>query len=190
MAQPFSEHAIMRFKTIFILTALAAVVFASPLSAQGGNFQGGNTVRATLNTGEHETLVGTLVSRTTDSLVMMPHGSEGLVRLPSSSVRAIEVLNGKNRIRPAVRWAVIGGGLWGIVATFIPYDDCNTRRVDFCSNSRGDFVAMQAVGMAMIAGSFGAARGEDHWVRIEGSPPAAFVAPSSHGVSAGLRMAF
>jgi hypothetical protein len=180
----------MRYHTISVLTVLAVVVFASPLTAQGGSVQGGNTVRATLTTGEYETLVGTLVSRTADSLVMLPRGSEGLVRLPLSSVRAIEVLNGKNRIRPAVRWAVIGGGLWGIVAAFAPYDNCNTRRVDYCSNSRGEFVAIQAAGMAMIAGAIGASHGEDHWVRLEGSAPSVFVAPSSRGVSAGLRVGF
>jgi hypothetical protein len=180
----------MRYKTISILTVLAAVVFASPLAAQGGGVQGGNAVRATLTTGEHETLVGTLVSRTADSLVMLPRGSEGLVRLPSSSVRTIEVLNGKNHIRPAVRWAVIGGGIWGIVAAFAPYDDCNTRRVEYCSNSRGEFVAIQAAGMAIIAGAIGAVRGEDRWVRIEGSAPSVFVAPSTRGVSAGMRVGF
>ena len=113
-----------------------------------------------------------------------------LAALPSSSVRSIEVLNGKNRIRPAVRWAVIGGGLWGIVAAFAPYDNCNTRRVEGCANSRGEFVAIQTAGMAMIAGSIGAIRGEEHWVRIEGSAPSAFVASSSRGVSAGLRVGF
>jgi hypothetical protein len=44
--------------------------------------------------------------------------------------------------------------------------------------------------MAMIAGGIGASRGEDHWVRIEGSAPNVFVAPSSRGVSAGLRVGF
>jgi len=178
----------MGYKTISILTVLAAVAFALPLAAQG--LQGGSAVRAILTTGEHETLVGTLVSRTADSLVMLPRGSEALVRLPSSSVRAIEVLNGKNRLRPAVKWAVIGGGLWGLLATGVPYDNCNTRPVEGCANSREEFVAIQTAGMAMIAGSIGAMRGEDHWVRIEGPAPRPFVATSSRGVSAGLRVDF
>jgi hypothetical protein len=180
----------MRYKTISILTVFAAVAFASPLAAQIGGVQGGNTVRATLTTGENETLVGTLISRTADSLVMLPRGSEGLVRLPSTSVRTIEVLNGKDRIRPAVRWAVIGGGLWGIVAAFVPYDNCNVRRVEFCSNSREEFVAGQAAVMAIVTGAIGAYRGEDRWVRIEGSAPSVIVATSSRGVSAGLRIGF
>jgi hypothetical protein len=188
MAQPFSEHAIMRYKTISILTVLAAVAFASPLAAQG--VQGGSTVRATLTTGENETLVGTLVSRTADSLVMLPRGSEALVRLPSSSVRAIEVMNGKNRIGPAVRWGVIGGGVWALVAAFVPFDNCNTRQVEFCSYSRAQFVAGQAFTMAIAAGAIGAYRGEDRWVRIEGPAPSVFVAPSTRGVSAGLRVGF
>jgi hypothetical protein len=179
----------MRYHTISVLTFLGIVV-ASPAAAQTGNIQGGNTVRATLTTGEHQALVGTLVSRSADSLIMLPRGSDGLVRLPSSSVRSIEVLNGKDRIRPAIRWGLIGGGVWGVVAAFIPYDNCNTRRVEYCANSRGEFVAIQAAGMAMIAGGIGASRGEDRWVRIEGSAPPAFVAPSSRGVSAGLRVGF
>jgi len=178
----------MRYKTISILTVLAAVALASPLAAQG--VQGGSTVRAMLTTGENETLVGTLISRTADSLVMLPRGSEALVRLSSSSVRAIEVMNGKDRIRPAIRWAAIGGVVWGVVAAFAPYDDCHVRQVEFCSNSRSEFVALQAAGMAVVTGSIGAYRGEDRWVRIEGAAPKVFVAPSSHGVSAGLRVGF
>lgn len=180
----------MRYHTISVLTILAAVVIASPLAAQNGNIQGGNTVRATLTTGEHQALVGTLVSRSADSLILLPRGSDGLVRLPSSSVQSIEVLNGKNRIRPAVRWGLIAGGIWGVVAAFAPYDDCKKVRTEYCSNSRGEFVALQTTAMAVIAGSIGASRGEDQWVRIEGAAPTAFVAPSSRGVSAGLRVGF
>ena len=178
----------MRYHTISILTVFAAVAFASPLAAQ--SVQGGSTVRAMLTTGENEMLLGTLISRTADSLVMLPHGSEALVRLPSSSVRGIEVLNGKNRIRPAIRWGLIGAGVWGIVAAFVPFDDCTVRQVEFCSNSRAEFVAVQTAGMAIAAGAYGAYRGEDRWVRIEGPAPRVFVAPTARGVSAGVRVGF
>lgn len=179
----------MRYHTISIL-GLIAIVLATPAAAQFGNVQGGTTVRATLTTGEREALVGTLVSRSADSLVMVLRGTEGLVRVPSSSVRSIDVLNGKSRMRPAIRWAAIGGGIWGVVATMVPFDDCQIKRSDYCADSRGQFVAVQAASMALMAGVFGAVRGEDRWVRLEGSAPTAFVAPSSRGISTGLRVGF
>lgn len=178
----------MRYHTISILGLIALVASASPLAAQAGNIQGGTTIRATLTTGDHQALVGTLVTRSADSLVMVPRGAEGLVRLPSSSIRSIDVLNGKDRVRTAIRWGVIGGGIWGVVATMVPFEDCHVRRTQYCANSRGAFVGLQAASKAVMTGVVGAFRGEDRWVRVEGSAPTAFIAPSSGRVSAGLRV--
>ena len=167
------------------LAAIALISSAAPLAAQAGVAQPGATVRATLGTGDP--LIGTLISRTADSLTMALRGRDALVKVANSSIGSLEVMNGKRRIAPAAKWAIVGGGLWALVTLALPYDDCQTRPTQYCSNSRGEFVGLQAAGMAMITGAIGAVRGEERWVRIEGSAPTTFIAPSPRGAAVGVR---
>jgi hypothetical protein len=169
--------------------AILATLAGASLAAQSGTVQAGTMVRATLATGASDVLVGTLVSRTPDSLTIVLRGNDAIVRLPGSSIRSIDVMNGKNRLAPGIRWALIGGGIWALVSTAIPYDKCGTSQVTYCSDSRAQFVTEQAIAMAIAAGGFAAYRGEDHWVRIEGSAPTPLITASSHGASIGVRFA-
>lgn len=120
---------------------------------------------------------------------MVTRGNDALVRLPATSVRAIDVRNGKHRLAPAAKWAVLGGVIWGGIAAVLPLEPCTSTRTEICGK-RSDFVTEQALGMAIITGVVGAVRGEDRWVRLEGTSPTAFIAPSGRGGMAGLRMAF
>ena len=170
------------------LVLLSLLAGGTPLAAQSGTVQPGTTVRATMATGVGEVLVGTLLSRTADSLTIVTRGNDAIVRIPSTSIRSIEVVNGKRRVAPGLKWALIGGGVWAAITSALPFENCATNKTSFCYDSRAQFVAEQAVAMAAVAGGFAAYRGEDHWVRIEGSAPTAFIAPSSRGgVSIGLR---
>ena len=174
----------------FPLVLLALIAVATPLTAQVGAVQQGAVVRATLTAGGREPLVGTLLTRTADSMTIVTRGTEGIIRLPNSAVTSLEVMNGKERMPTAVRWGLVGGGVWGLASAFFPFDRCAVRRSDYCADSRGQFMATQAIGMTVIAGVVGAIRGQDRWVRIEGSGPTAFVAPSTHGTSVGVRFGY
>jgi hypothetical protein len=170
----------------FALVGLITV--STALAAQSGIVQPGTVVRIA-QTGASDALVGTLVSRTRDSLMVVVRGNDAMVRLPAASVQSIDIMNGKRRVEPALKWGLIGGGIWGLVAAAVPFDKCSENMVPGCADSRGQFMAIQATGMAIVVGSIIAFRGEDRWVRVEGSaaPASVVVAPSPGGVSVGLR---
>jgi hypothetical protein len=182
----------MRQRVPVALTFVALVASAVPLAAQAVVMQPGAIVRAELSTGTNDRLVGTLVSRTLDSLTLVTRGSGAIVQVPTKNMRGLEILNGKQRLVPAAKWALIGGGVWGLIAATIPYRECDPARYTNCAGalSHSEFIRGQVFGMAIITGGLGAYRGEDTWTRVEGAPMNAIVIPSSSGTALGLRITF
>ncbi len=170
--------------------AIVSFIGSPTLAAQSGSVQPGTLVRIA-QTGAPDALVGTLVSRTRDSITVVVRDNGAVVRLPTASVRSIDVINGKRRLEPAIKWGLIGGGIWGLVAAAVPYDKCSQNPIPSCSDSRAQFMAVQASAMAIIVGSIAAFRGDDRWIRVEGAtaPASIVVTPSPGGVSLGLRFA-
>ncbi len=167
---------------------LVASLIGSTLSAQV--VEPGAVIRAQ-RTGSDERLVGTLVTRTPDTLTIALR-SGGVLKLPASSVRTLEVSTGRRRLAPAVKYAAIGAVGWAVVAAAVPYTPCDPARYSNCnesnSMSRSEFVATQVAGMAIIAGAVGAIRGTEGWARVEGGSASAFVRPARTGTALGFRL--
>ena len=183
----------MRHPAAITLTIAALLCPPSSAQAQSAFLLQGTIVRAELGTAGTPRLEGTLVSRTADSLVMVTRGSGAIVRVPAGAIRSLEVLDGKRRIGPAVKWGVIGGAAWGLLMTAIPYKECDPARYRNCgeATTRSQFVAEQVVGMIITAGGIAAWRGEDRWVRVEEAPAAAaFITPSTGRTQVGVRVSF
>ena len=117
----------MRRPAALTLTIAALLSLPSSGRAQSDFLLQGTIVRVELGTPVTQRLEGTLVSRTTDSLVMVTRGSGAVVRVPTGAVRSLEVLDGKSRIGPAVKWGIIGGAVWGLLMTAYPYQECDGR---------------------------------------------------------------
>lgn len=167
---------------------LASSLLGSALSAQV--VEPGTVIRAQ-RSGSDERLVGTLVARTPDTLTLALR-SGGVLKLPASSVRTLEVSTGRRRLAPAVKYAAIGAVSWGVVAAVIPYRPCDPARYSNCnesnSMSKSEFVGTQALGMAIIAGAVGAIRGSEGWARVEGGSASAFIQPAQTGTALGFRL--
>lgn len=168
--------------------ALTASLIGSTLSAQV--VESGAVIRAK-RTGSDGPLVGTLVARTPDTLTIALK-SGGLVKIPASGLQSVEVSAGRRRLAPGLKWAAIGGGIWGVIASAIPYRPCDPARYSNCNEnntmSKSEFVTTQAVGMAIITGAVGAIRGSEEWTRVEGRTVSAFVRPSRGIASLGFRL--
>ena len=176
----------MRRSIAFTVILLLGIVTAA--RAQSADIQPGTAIRVRLAANPSKPIEGTLSARSGDSLSMLVKGNLGVVRFPASAVRGIEVANGKERFAPALRWGLIGGGIWALASTVFPYDNCAVRHTEYCANSRAQFVATQAIGMSVMSATVGAIRGREQWVTVESSAPTAFVGPSSRGVAAGVRI--
>ena len=167
---------------------LVASFLGSALSAQV--VEPGAVIRATRANAD-DRLVGTLVSRTPDTLTIALR-SGGVLKLPASSVRTLEVSTGRRRLAPAAKYAAIGAVGWGVVAAVVPYEACDPARYRNCnesnSMSKSEFVATQALGMAIIAGAVGAIRGSESWTRVEGGSTSAFIRPAHTGTALGFRL--
>lgn len=180
----------MRHTCLTALTLATLLGTSVSLAAQTRTVNAGTIVRAELAAAPNEWLEGTLVSRTADSLTLVTRSAGALVQLAASNVRSLEILNGKRRLAPAAKWAIIGGGVWGLIVAALPYTECNPARFDCTvALSRTDFIAEQVLGMAITAGGIAAYRGEDRWVRVEGSPVRAMVVTSSGRTAIGVRIA-
>ncbi len=99
----------MRIAASFLLAALAA---AEPLAAQGPLMRG-SRVRVWT---EGAAVVGTLVSRTNSSLVLVADGARDTVAIPLRAIAGLELSRGRHvRVWPMVL-GILGGGMVGGLA--------------------------------------------------------------------------
>ena len=156
------------------LTALTILLTASSTAQAQVMVSPGSIVRVHSTSHSTSGLVGTVVSRTPDTLVVVAKEGGSLIRFPQHSIAGLEMRNGKHRLMPALKYAAIGGAVWGVVAMALPFRECDPERYSNCDQAIGksEFVISQALGMALITGVIGAVRGADRWVQVEGAPAA------------------
>lgn len=172
------------FRVAFV-ASLAATPVAGAQTA--GLIESGTRIRVERADEGRTRIAGTLVSRTADT-VLLALGNGGLLRLPTSGLRGIDVWSGKSRLAPALKWAIVGGVVWGGVAAVLPLEPCTATRRTNCGE-RSDFVIESALAMAMITGVIGAIRGEDTWARIERqAATGSFIRPGRDGVAVGFQL--
>lgn len=181
----------MRRRVFCMFAVLLSVATNVTAQTPTGVAQPGTVIRAELSLPKSDPLVGTLVSRTSDTLTLALR-SGGIVKIANSALRGLDVSNGRRRLAPAVRWALIGGGIWGLISTVIPFESCDPARYTNCNSTntftRSEFVLAQALGMAVITGTIGAVRGDEAWTRIEGTSASVFIRPTTRGAVAGVML--
>jgi hypothetical protein len=153
------------------LTATAPVALA-----QSNELQPGARVRVTAPGIVAGRYVGTVLSRSGDTL-QLGGPNAAPVTLPMNRITSLEISRGKSRLRGAGR-GVLWGAPIGLViglATENSLESCGDFGCsDASSTERGAYVVASVIGGAAWGAGIGALVGRERWERFEVSPRSAF----------------
>jgi hypothetical protein len=183
-------------RTLILAAALAATVAAAPAAAQSDPVQPGQRVMLVLTRQPEvegharwgETLSGTVVEASADSLTLQVHPGTGPIRVARSVVVRTYVSRGvPSRARSAALWAAGGAVSGAIMAWVAPPRDNHL----FANKSTGQ-AALIGAGVGATTGVvFGALYPAERWKRVR-MPSNVAVAPAigsgAHGLAVNIRM--
>ena len=164
---------------------LVALLVPSILGAQLGELTVGQRVRLEapgIFAGRFE---GTILSRSTDTLVVARPGGVQQ-RVAVGSLTSAEVSRGKSRTLGAQRGALWGGGIAGALGLAIAIPASTSSDTTFNNVELAGFVAQMFLGGALWGAGIGAAVGAEKWDRFA-LPARVSILPARGGVRLAMR---